>query len=282
MSFDSDTPEIWVPVPQAPNYEISNHGRVRPVVDITRGRPGFAVASRPAGVPLVPRPPSGTRRYPYVSLRYAGRNHEIAICRAVWKAFRDPLSHGESIKFIDGDVDNAAISNLRVTAHAQGVVNRDVVRRLREAYTNGVPVNEIARNLGLTTSTVSSVARGKGWKHLPVLPARCLICGNDITRKTNGQKRYCGKQCFDVAQRLASRKRNGVTKPHTDLYGVACRTMRSELGSLIEGYSPRELAVATGLCIDTARKLLRGGPRRVHSHTYEVLMALEQKGAAGD
>lgn len=282
--------ENWLPIEKAPNYEVSDLGRIRPVVDILIGpNPSSAShVSRPAFVSLVPKPPNKTRHYPYVNLRYEETTHEIAVCRAVWRAFRGPLSGGESVEFIDSDVDNAAVANLRVVAPGSRV-DRETVMRMRREYGNGVSVTELAERYDVTPLEASKVCTGRSWKHLEVRRRSCMVCGTVIRRNTRGQRRYCGKGCRDVAQNLMRRRREKAAfevvlakladgRLHYPRCKVRPPTVSvDELWPLVPRWTSRRLAREAGISQRTAGRLLARGTKRVHARTAAAIRALHQR-----
>lgn len=278
--------ENWVPIAKVPNYEVSDLGYVRPVVDIYRGRGcgHRGHVSRPAFVPLVPKPPNRTRHYPYVNLRYEETTYEVAVCRAVWEAFRGPLSMQECIEFIDGDSDNAALANLQVVIPGSRF-DRQAVAQMRREYGDGASVTELAERYRVPVRVVSRLCSGRSWKHLEVRHRSCLVCGTTIDRTTPGPRRYCTVACRDVVRNLTRRRsyHKGLETARAKLAGFredfsgAGMVDPKELWPLLPPWKAWRLARETGLNPGTAKNLLRKKTRLVQPVTAAAIRALHQR-----
>ncbi len=106
------TPETWLPVPHWPNYEVSDHGRVRNVSRDRLMRPYLSEG------------------YPQVSLSDKPRRWRVRVHTLVALAFIGPKpAPGLEIRHLDGDRLNNVPGNLAWGTHLENV--RDMMRQGR-------------------------------------------------------------------------------------------------------------------------------------------------------
>ena len=101
------TGETWLPVPNFPGYEVSDHGRVR----------SFRVS--PAGKLM--RPAANSDGYLQIPLRKEGRSVTLAVHCLVARAFIGPPPEGEEVRHLDGDNLHNRPGNLAYGTHAANI-----------------------------------------------------------------------------------------------------------------------------------------------------------------
>ena len=108
-------PERWLPIPDWPAYEVSDHGRVRSYIKVKPSpgnrRHGFdrVVCDTPQRI-LKPRM---NTRYPYVILKHTGTNWTVHLHTLVLTAFIGPRPDDLVCCHNDGDATNNHLDNLR-------------------------------------------------------------------------------------------------------------------------------------------------------------------------
>jgi hypothetical protein len=111
--------EVWRPIPYAPDYEVSDFGRVR------SWKPYHGI---PAPRLLTPNTTTSSRRVPYakVDLRIDGRPKTTRIHSLVAQVFIGPRPTGMEVRHLDGDSLNNRVENLTYGTSAEN--SRDTVR----------------------------------------------------------------------------------------------------------------------------------------------------------
>jgi hypothetical protein len=97
-------PENWIAFPEKPEYEISDHGRVRSWV---YGDPRLLTLQKN----------HARGGYPQFRLGFVSRNYKPHV--EVMRLFVGPRPEGLDIRHLDGNVDNAHIANLRYGTRAE-------------------------------------------------------------------------------------------------------------------------------------------------------------------
>lgn len=173
--------EIWLPVVGYEGiYEVSNLGRVR-------GLYGPMRAHR------------GKRSTDYPRIALAGKKYFVHVLVA--SAFLGPRPAGYEVNHIDGDKGNPVLANLEYVTRSQNGLHacrvlkthrqkgslhgahkliESEVMQIIERTAAGEPINMIAADFGVSMATVSMIAMGRTWKHLPRIPQtdRRLQYGN--------------------------------------------------------------------------------------------------------
>lgn len=90
-------PEQWVPIPEQPRYEVSDHGRVRSLV-----------TGSPRLLKLQPNRQRGG--YPHFRCTPPSKTYKIHV--QVMRLFAGPRPKGLDIRHLDGDVMNAHVWNM--------------------------------------------------------------------------------------------------------------------------------------------------------------------------
>lgn len=182
----SDTPqEIWKPIPVYPDYEISNHGRVRRCNSVGRWAAGHVL-----------RPGQARSGHLYVMLSKADRHaRKQYIHRLVAMAFVAPppfdgamvLHHDDCPKnnrpdnlYWGDHKQNARDAKLNRkqpaevsqrgaqpgSANSSAVLSEDDVQQIRRYLDNGLCGACIARLFGVRKETIYSIAKGRTWRHI--------------------------------------------------------------------------------------------------------------------
>ena len=173
--IEDTTPEVWRECPGFSDYSVSSMGRIRR--DVTRHT---AIAGRV----LVCNP--GVHGYVILSLVRDGKRPGCYVHRLVALAFigeppegKPQVNHKNGVK-ADNRVENlewvspkensqhASASGLmrHGEAHPGGVLTEDAVRIIRERRRQGEHVRVIAKDLNVSTGTVSLAANRLTWRHV--------------------------------------------------------------------------------------------------------------------
>lgn len=164
--------EEWRKIAIAPDYSVSNTGRVRRDCGY-HWRPGRYLKGRPL-----------PRGYLRVYLHADGKAIDSLVHRLVARAFIGESD--KAINHIDGNKENNAATNLEYctnkenTAHAIKIgtyplgernynskLDRWKVQLIREAHRMGVPCKDVARKWGICEGNVYAIWKRKTWKHIP-------------------------------------------------------------------------------------------------------------------
>ena len=161
-----DAVETWVRVEGHPDYEVSSWGRVR--------RDGRCIK------------PVKTGHYWVVSLSTKGKTTTARLHRLVIEAFiGKPQFPGAIAAHNDGDTSNNRASNLRWASALENQADRirhqtriqgsevfgaklveDAIPLIRERIERGERYPSIARDYGVSVSTISLIKRQRIWTHV--------------------------------------------------------------------------------------------------------------------
>lgn len=173
MADPINTMEIWRIIDCAPDYEVSNLGRVR--------RTYF----RRTGEPRILRPGTGPGGYLLFGLTTNSKLKTLRANRLVCEAFHGPPPSPKHVAaHNDGSCDNNRADNLRWATpkeniadkrihgthiegerHFRAKLTQEAVREIRGHMERG-SCNADAKRLGVSRSTVSRVRAGKAWGHV--------------------------------------------------------------------------------------------------------------------
>ena len=156
------------------SYEVSSHGRIRRTVPGKNTYPGKILS-----------PGAGAFGHLHVILCYGGRKQRQSVHRAVAFAFigKPPCARRTQIAHRDGNPRNNHVDNLYwATGSENGmdqvrhgrakgsvdprrqVITDEDVRRIRQ---DNRPSSQVARDFGLSPSTVTQIRRRETHKHVP-------------------------------------------------------------------------------------------------------------------
>lgn len=164
---------MWKSHPDCFDYEVSQFGQVRRVVQSYRGKP----------VPYLLGQRSGNSGYLFVSLTLGGKPRNVSVSRLVLRTFvGDPPSSKHHAAHNDGNKLNNILTNLRWaspsenqgdkrehgTAFRPRFLTEDQVISMRREYADlDVSFRDIARKYGVSVPTAHGVVVGRYWPHLP-------------------------------------------------------------------------------------------------------------------
>lgn len=114
--------ESWLPIPECPDYEVSNHGRVR----------SWVIPANSTRRPTTPRylrcKPNSHLGYVIVNLRHTKQRY-LYVHRLVLELFVGPCPLGMEACHEDGDRSNNHVDNLRWDTSSAN--NYDIIRHGR-------------------------------------------------------------------------------------------------------------------------------------------------------
>ena len=159
--------EMWFPIIQAPDYYISNHGRV---LSTKRGKPKFL---------RIYRDDNG---YYWVALYINQKRIKMKTSRLVAKYFIPNPDNLPTVDHIDRDTSNNCVTNLRWASYKEQHKNRSIailkgeqigtsiwteeqVKEIKKLHKEkGLGKKRIAKLFSCTPSQAQSAI--SGWKHL--------------------------------------------------------------------------------------------------------------------
>lgn len=183
------TSVIWKPIRGFANYEVCADGLVRRSAPGAGARVGrvLTVSKRADGYCTVTLGRSSTTNY---------------VHRLVADAFIGPCPDGMEVNHLDGDKSNNSVRNLEYAtraenaahasrmgltptgdshgskthpemvpkgqSHGNAVLTDVEVVSIRRLRSRGVRLKAIAARFGIAEATVSSIAKGKSWSHIPM------------------------------------------------------------------------------------------------------------------
>lgn len=170
--------EKWRPVADFTGYEVSNMGRVRS----WRGPGGKQI--KPVTEPKILKSPPNTKGYPVnVFLKPDGSRHTKTLHVVIATTFHGPCPAGHECSHLDGIRVNCRASNLAWEVHKRnmertidhgtnGAGTRNGRAKLTAAQAEAVvprrntgeSLSSIAREYGVSVSTVWQIYHGKNWK----------------------------------------------------------------------------------------------------------------------
>lgn len=166
--------EVWVSIPDTPDYEISSQGRAR------RATPGHI--TRPGNI-LKPSPGKGGYMRVTVTLA-SGRRKPVLLHRLVCILFHGPPPFfGAQVAHLDGNPAHNAEDNLRWKTAQGNADDRDLhnrtargeragAARLTEAEVLAIRASQgtcrdVGKRYGVSKATISRVRTRTYWRHLP-------------------------------------------------------------------------------------------------------------------
>ena len=174
MAESNIADEVWKVIPDHPNYEASDCGRIR------RATPGRG--TRAGRVPKLKFDRVGYAYFTPSAGGVAGRHLRVHI--AVAAAFHGPRPPGMSIDHVNGVRTDNRPSNLQYVTHAANMkragdlgllprgerhcsarLTEAIVLTIRERHASSETQASIARFYGVHIVTVNDVILGKTWKH---------------------------------------------------------------------------------------------------------------------
>lgn len=180
--------EIWKAIPNFPDFEVSDHGRVRRATDHARLstlRAGTEVPRWIIKHDFMRRDGSATpQRYYCVTIRAQNRSYNKRVHRLVAEAFLPPgrpdqkhVAHNNG-NSLDNRADNLrwatpsenqsdrlrhGTSNAG-SRHGMARINEDIVRMIKSDLAAGFGVNATAKKFSVSQPTISMIKAGKTWR----------------------------------------------------------------------------------------------------------------------
>jgi len=168
-------PEIWKPIPGFSRYEASDRGRVRSLWT-QRGK-----RKKPCLIGLNPV----SHGYHLVGLRKNGRTYNTGVHRLVLLVFKGPCPDGMECSHLDDDRSNNRLKNLKwgtrsenqqmrvarrpeTYRNKQNLSNHKVVQLKKKCSAGKFCQNEIAKQFGVSESTVSKIVNGHRRRSSPI------------------------------------------------------------------------------------------------------------------
>jgi hypothetical protein len=153
--------EEWKTCLEFPNYEVSNTGKIRRVLN---------------GRQLIIG--TDTRGYSVVRLWYNKKKYTKRIARLVWTTFNDCGCHN-TIDHIDRDKNNNTIENLRCITHKENSLNRNIYGKnvynlnddkkkliIMQLRNKQKTVKQIWEEFGIPTNYLNIVLQRGSWDKL--------------------------------------------------------------------------------------------------------------------
>ena len=169
--------EIWKPVKDYEGvYEVSNHGRIRRLTTVK----GYKAGSFLSG---------GTHKRGYVQICLCrnGTKKLILLHQIVADAFLGQCPIGYTVDHVDNDKRNNKVSNLEYVTRPENTLRQhrngrakyvrgeknglaklksSDIPKIRRLLSQHIPRKRIADEFGVTSGTISAIARGKTWTHI--------------------------------------------------------------------------------------------------------------------
>lgn len=171
--------ERWKRVPGWPAYEVSSWGRVQSFWKKAKGRrPGNASIG---DKPRMLKPSFEKTGHPHVTLGQDGKQSTFKTSRLVLMAFdRLPQKGEEARHFHDDTPSNCHWWNLKWGTKADNIedyrrhhgnhhsakITHEIATEIRARASKGVPQIALAREHGISKSSVSLIVKAKTWQNL--------------------------------------------------------------------------------------------------------------------
>ena len=170
--------ELWVPLSDFPDYEVSSLGRVR-----SWKGPGGRASAR-SREPKILRSPANSKGYPVnVFLSASGKRHTKTLHVLIATAFHGPCPRGFECSHLNGIRADCRAKNLRWESHKRnmertvehgtsGAGSRNGRAKLSQAQADeirprrdaGESLSSIARDFGVSVSAIWQIYHGKNWR----------------------------------------------------------------------------------------------------------------------
>lgn len=175
MAEDAYSDEIWRVIEEAPNYAVSNLGRVKRVVPDKHGR-----SMRILKTPL------NDKGYPGCSLHFGGKQHHRPVHKLVCVTFHGPKPECEGVRYevrhLDGNKTNNRWDNLAWGTMAENAADRaahgtqlygEQVNLAKLTAENVLYIRStdrddkaLAEEFDMAAGSIRIIRRGLSWRHL--------------------------------------------------------------------------------------------------------------------
>lgn len=180
--------EIWKDIPEWPDYQVSNMGRVRVGARVRlqthpRNRSMMKQVTYPAALRRQSICPQ--TGYAKVGLSKPGKKQTVAVHVLVCEAFHGPRPKGHDAAHGNGIRTDSRADNLRWATrkenradckshgtnnhgerNGQSKLTEDQVRAIRRAHANGKMPTALGLEYGLNPRHVSDIVAGRRWGHV--------------------------------------------------------------------------------------------------------------------
>jgi len=152
--------EMWFPIAEAPDYYISNHGRV---LSVKSGKPVFLKIG------------TNITGYQHYTLTIDGKRKSFRAHRLVAQYFIPNPDNLPEVDHMDKNRGNNRVTNLRWVTTKQNIggsnngqskLTEDDVRTIRERKKKGESSSTIALDYPVNARHIRSILSGETWKHL--------------------------------------------------------------------------------------------------------------------
>jgi len=162
--------ETWKTCIECSDYEVSDHGRVRLVIDKRKYKRGHILSPCP-----------NRNGYPVVGLTIDGKRKKLAVHRLVLGAFVGPRPEGKECAHWDGNPANNNLSNLRWATPAENTEDKirhgniynghrkftaDDVLAMRAMRAAGRTYKDIMAEYGISKGNLSAIINRQTWGHI--------------------------------------------------------------------------------------------------------------------
>lgn len=165
--------EEWKTFVRAPDYEVSNKGRMKSF----RWSRRYATNDR---ILTGSKNPDGYLRF---VLKYPGKNIYITMAQAVAEVWIGPRPKGRVVCHKDGDLNNNNVENLEYKtqkenthdkfAHGTMLRGEDsgnaklTEDKVREIIASKESTRSLAKRMGVTLHPIRMIKKGLAWRHVP-------------------------------------------------------------------------------------------------------------------
>lgn len=174
------TQELWLPISNFQNYEVSSLGKVRRINDSARWKAGMILGERP-----------DKDGYARVVLYVNRTTKSLRVHRLVVEAFIGQIPEGMQVNHKNGIKNDNRLENLEIvtasentkhgfralgrkpvinpmqgTSHGNAKLTDDDVRQIRKGYSNGETQEVLAKRFGTDQTNISRIVRRTAWGHV--------------------------------------------------------------------------------------------------------------------
>lgn len=148
--------EVWKRIENFPDYEVSNHGRIR---------------SNRFGKTRIMKQNNNGFNYFQVEFKINGIRNLMRVHRLVLEAFSGKCPDGMECSHLDGNGLNNHVENLIWESRADNnrrrtcvKLNASKVSQIKKLLNDGLTLEEIAKKFGVHFSTIGYIKLNKTWK----------------------------------------------------------------------------------------------------------------------
>jgi hypothetical protein len=174
--------EVWKPIPDWPEYDVSNYGNVRSYRKFIGHKWIIAIAPQ-----KILKPGINNDGYLNIVLSREGQSFTYKVHQLVLLAFVGPCPPGHECRHIDGIRNNCHLKNLTWGTHSENMLDKfkhgytirgtnnphvkltdeKVVQIRKLADQNNYSQRAISRMFGIAQATAWAIINRKIWIHLP-------------------------------------------------------------------------------------------------------------------